>query len=60
MLLKRIKVAAGIISGKPYTGPIEINLDIASICTAGCVMCWHWSPSSMDRNKVKKGTGYLD
>lgn len=42
--LKKIKVASGIITGKVFTGPIEVSVDLTRKCTTDCVMCWYWSP----------------
>lgn len=44
MLIKKIKVALGIITGKVLTGPIEISIDLTRKCTLDCLMCWWWSP----------------
>ncbi|MDP2939660.1 MAG: radical SAM protein [Candidatus Omnitrophota bacterium] len=44
MLIKKIKVALGIIAGRVFTGPIEVSLDLTRNCSVGCIMCWYWSP----------------
>lgn len=44
MLIKKIKVALGIMAKKVLTGPIEVSVDLTCRCTTGCVMCWYWSP----------------
>ena len=60
MLLKRMKLLAGIIAGKPFTGPIDIDLELTDSCSAGCVMCNNWSPYSEEHGKEKRAAGYLD
>lgn len=37
-------IAAGIIAGKPLTGPMEVAVDITNRCTMGCISCWNYSP----------------
>lgn len=37
-------IAAGIIGGKPLTGPMEVAVDITNRCTMGCISCWNYSP----------------
>lgn len=44
MLIKKIKVALGIITRKVLTGPIEVSVDLTRKCTLDCLMCWWWSP----------------
>lgn len=44
MLIKKIKVASGIITKKVLTGPIEVSVDLTRMCTLDCLMCWWWSP----------------
>ena len=44
MLAKKIKVALGIISKRPLTGPIAVSVDLTRQCSMACVMCWYWSP----------------
>lgn len=43
-LLKKSLIAAGIIAGKPLSGPMEISVDITNRCTMGCITCWNYSP----------------
>lgn len=44
MLLKKIKVALGIIFGRALTGPVEVSVDLTRKCSMDCMMCWWWSP----------------
>ncbi len=44
MFIKKLKVAAGILTRKVLTGPIEVSVDLTCRCLTGCVMCWYWSP----------------
>ena len=44
MLIKKMKVALGIIARKVLTGPIEVSADLTRRCTADCLICWYWSP----------------
>jgi len=44
MLAKKIKIALGIVSKKPLTGPISVSVDLTRKCSMACVMCWYWSP----------------
>lgn len=44
MLAKKIKVALGIVTRKPLTGPIEVSVDLTRSCGVDCLMCWYWSP----------------
>lgn len=37
-------IAAGIIAGKTFTGPMEVSVDITNRCTMGCISCWNYSP----------------
>lgn len=43
-MIKKIKVALGIIAGKPLTGPMGVSVDLTRKCTLGCLMCWWQSP----------------
>ncbi len=43
-MIKKIKVALGIITRKVLTGPIEVSVDLTRKCTLDCLMCWWWSP----------------
>lgn len=49
MLMKKIKVALGILSRKALTGPIEVSVDLTRKCSTDCVMCWYWSPLLKER-----------
>jgi radical SAM protein with 4Fe4S-binding SPASM domain len=42
--LKKSMIAAGIIAGKAFTGPMEVAVDITNRCTMGCISCWNYSP----------------
>jgi MoaA/NifB/PqqE/SkfB family radical SAM enzyme len=42
--LKKPMIAAGIIAKKPFTGPMEVSVDITNRCTMGCISCWNYSP----------------
>jgi MoaA/NifB/PqqE/SkfB family radical SAM enzyme len=42
--LKKSMIAASIITGKPFTGPMEVAVDITNRCTMGCISCWNYSP----------------
>lgn len=44
MLIKKTKVALGVLLKKVLTGPIEVSVDLTCRCTTGCIMCWYWSP----------------
>lgn len=44
MMIKKIKVALGIITRKVLTGPIEVSVDLTRRCSLDCLMCWYWSP----------------
>jgi MoaA/NifB/PqqE/SkfB family radical SAM enzyme len=43
-LFKKIKIALGIITGRVFTGPLEVAVDITNGCTVGCMPCWFYSP----------------
>jgi len=43
-MIKKMKVALGIITRKVLTGPIEVSIDLTRKCTLDCLMCWWWSP----------------
>ncbi|MBM3252452.1 MAG: methyltransferase domain-containing protein, partial [Candidatus Omnitrophica bacterium] len=49
MLIKKTKVALGIIMRKVITGPIEISIDITNRCGLGCITCWFYSPLKKDK-----------
>jgi MoaA/NifB/PqqE/SkfB family radical SAM enzyme len=42
--LKKPMIVAGLIAGKPLTGPMEVAVDITNRCTMGCISCWNYSP----------------
>jgi MoaA/NifB/PqqE/SkfB family radical SAM enzyme len=42
--LKKCMIAAGIIAGKTFSGPMEVSVDITNRCTMGCITCWNYSP----------------
>lgn len=42
--IKKLKVAAGIITGRVFTGPLEAAIDITNRCSSGCMPCWFYSP----------------
>ena len=60
MILKKLKVLAGIITGRPFTGPMQVVVDLTNRCSAGCVMCWDWSPYAQEYTEKRKADGYLD
>ncbi|MBL7196672.1 MAG: methyltransferase domain-containing protein [Candidatus Omnitrophica bacterium] len=49
ILIKKAKVALGIITGKTITGPIEVSIDITNKCGLGCITCWFYSSLNKDR-----------
>ncbi len=49
MLIKKIKVALGIITNKVLTGPMEVSVDLTRKCNLDCLMCWWWSPLLKER-----------
>jgi GTP 3',8-cyclase len=34
----------GIVSGRVFTGPLKVLVDITAKCDMGCAMCWYHSP----------------
>lgn len=43
-MIKKIKVALGIVTGRVFTGPMEVTVDLTRRCNLDCLMCWWWSP----------------
>jgi MoaA/NifB/PqqE/SkfB family radical SAM enzyme len=43
-LIKKIKVALGLITRKVLTGPIEVSVDLTRRCNLDCIMCWWHTP----------------
>ena len=60
MLFKKMGVALGIVTGRSLTGPIEVSVDLTRKCTAGCIMCWYWSPLLEQRPSAEWADQQLD
>jgi len=60
MLIKKTKVASGIITRKTLTGPIEVSADLTRKCTLDCLMCWWWSPLVKKRPSLKWANQEMD
>jgi MoaA/NifB/PqqE/SkfB family radical SAM enzyme len=43
-MIKKIKVALGIITKKVLSGPLEVSVDLTRQCGMHCLMCWWRSP----------------
>lgn len=60
MMIKKIKVALGIITRKVLTGPIEVSVDLTRRCTLDCLMCWWWSPLIKKRPSLEWADREMD
>lgn len=43
-MLKKLKIAIGIITRRVFTGPLEVAIDITNRCNLGCITCWFYTP----------------
>ncbi len=43
-MLKKLKIITGIIANRPFTGPLEVAIDITRRCNLRCITCWIYSP----------------
>jgi MoaA/NifB/PqqE/SkfB family radical SAM enzyme len=46
---QKLKVAAGILNKKVYTGPWTVQIDLTNRCNNNCIACWCRSPLLKDR-----------
>ena len=43
-MIKKAKVALGIITKRALTGPLDVSVDLTRRCSLDCLICWWWSP----------------
>lgn len=48
-MIKKLKIALGILSRTVLTGPLEAAVDVSNRCGLGCITCWFYSPLRADK-----------